>query len=243
MSFQKKAGSPLYLQIKDHLLSKLDAGFWQEDEMLPTEAELCEEYNVSKITVREAVKILVKDGKLSRTPGKGTFVVKDKLEQKLNRFFSFTRWAEQNGLHPASRILKVENPECDAHIAEHLGIKKGQSVTRIERLRIGGEEPLMLEVIWIPATLCPDIHLKDLSNLPLNDILTQAYGITLARAVESIEPQTADKYIAKLLGIDEDVLLLHVEHTAYDNRKRIVYFVSSSYRGDRVKFSIELTPT
>ncbi|TFG60508.1 MAG: UTRA domain-containing protein [Spirochaetales bacterium] len=58
-----------------------------------------------------------------------------------------------------------------------------------------------------------------------------------------MEPQTADKYTARLLSIDEDVLLLHVEHTAFDNRKRKVYFVSSSYRGDRVKFSIELTST
>ncbi|TFG60507.1 MAG: GntR family transcriptional regulator [Spirochaetales bacterium] len=182
--FHKKPGLPLYLQIKDHLLGKIDSGFWQEGEMVPTEAELCEAYKVSKITIREAVKLLVKDGKLKRTPGKGTFVIKNKLEQKLNRFFSFTRWAEQNGLRPASRILKVENMACDAQIAEHLSIRRGQAVTRIERLRIGGEEPLMLEVIWIPAALCPGIHLKDISNLPLNDILEKEYDITLVRATE-----------------------------------------------------------
>lgn len=240
MKFQKKTGMPLYLQIKEHLLTKIDAGVWPEDSMIPTESELCEEYNVSKITVREAIKILVKDGRLSRKPGKGTFVTKQKIEQKLDRFFSFTRWAKQNGLEPASRILKVETLPCDVHIARHLNIAEGEPVTRIERLRLGNNEPLMLEVIWVPSSLCPDLHLHDLSNIPLNDILETEYGITLAKATESIEPQTADDYISKLLGIDRDVLLLHVEHTAYATSNRIVYFVTSSYRGDRVKFSIEL---
>lgn len=240
MKFQKKTGMPLYLQIKEHLLTKIDAGVWPEDSMIPTESELCEEYNVSKITVREAIKILVKDGRLSRKPGKGTFVTKQKIEQKLDRFFSFTRWAKQNGLEPASRILKVETLPCDVHIARHLNIAEGEPVTRIERLRLGNNEPLMLEVIWVPSSLCPDLHLHDLSNIPLNDILETEYGITLAKATESIEPQTADDYISKLLGIDRDVLLLHVEHTAYATSNRIVYFVASSYRGDRVKFSIEL---
>ena len=240
VKFQRKNGVPLYLQIKEHLLAKIDAGTWPEEAMIPTESELCAQYGVSKITVREAIKILVRDGRLSRVPGKGTFITRQKIEQKLNRFFSFTRWAKQNGLEPASRILKVETLACDVHIARHLEIPEGEPVTRIERLRLGNNEPLMLEVIWVSAGLCPDLHLQDLSNIPLNDILHNSYGIVLTKARESIEPQTADDYLSQLLSIEKEVLLLHVEHTAYTTGGRIVYFVSSSYRGDRVKFSVEL---
>jgi GntR family transcriptional regulator len=238
--FQKKTGVPLYLQIKEHLLAKIDAGTWPEEAMIPTEMELCEEYDVSKITVREAVKLLVRDGRLSRIPGKGTFITKQKIEQKLDRFFSFTRWARQNGLEPASRILKVETIPSDAHVARHLGIQERELVIRVERLRLGNNEPLMLEVIWVPSGLCPGLHIHDLANVPLNDILANEYGLALARAVESIEPQTADAYTSKLLAIERDVLLLHVEHTAYTASGAIAYFATSSYRGDRVKFSIEL---
>ena len=241
MVLQKKPGIPLYLQIKENLLAKIDAGLWADDSLIPTEAELCREYGVSKITVREAIKILVKDGRLSRRPGKGTFVTRPKIEQKLNRHFSFTRWAAHNGLQPASRILRVETAACDVHIAGHLGIAEGEQVTRIERLRLGNNEPLMLETIWVPHRLCPELHLQDLANVPLNDIIARQYGLPLVRAVESIEAQTADEYAARLLGIEKDVLLLHVEHTTYSRDNRIVYFVSSSYRGDRVKFSIELS--
>jgi GntR family transcriptional regulator len=240
MKFQKKTGVPLYLQIKEHLLAKIDAGTWPAQTMIPTESELCDEYGVSKITVREAIKLLVRDGRLSRVAGKGTFIMPQKIEQRLNRFFSFTRWAQQNGLEPASRILKVESLPADVHIAGHLDMVEGAPVTRIERLRLGSNEPLMLEVIWVPASLCPDLHLQDLANVPLNDILQTVYGIVLVRARESIEPQTADDYVSRLLSIEREVLLLHVEHTAFTSGSRIVYFVISSYRGDRVKFSIEL---
>jgi GntR family transcriptional regulator len=241
MIFERKAGIPLYLQVKEHLLKKIDAEVWPEESAIPTESELCEEYGVSKITVREAIKILVKDGRLSRKPGKGTFVTKPKIEQKLDRFFSFTKWALQNGLQPASRILRVETVACDRHIARHLGIEEGEQVSRIERLRLGNNEPLTIEIIWVPCRLCPDLHLHDLANIPLNEILQNQYGITFTRATESIEAQTADEYVARLLGIEKEVVMLHVEHTAYTKNNQIVYFVTTSYRGDRVKFSIELS--
>jgi GntR family transcriptional regulator len=241
MSLKRKKGIPLYLQVKENLLQKIDAGTWGEESLIPTESELCEEYGVSKITVREAVRILVKDGRLSRKAGKGTFVTKPKIEQKLNRFFSFTKWALENGLQPASRILRVEAVACDRHIARHLGIKEGEQVRRIERLRLGNGEPLTLEVIWVPCRLCPDLHLHDLANVPLNDILQNEYGIPLIRATESIEAATADEYLARQLAIDKDVVMLHVEHTAFTRGNQIVYFVTTSYRGDRVRFSVQLS--
>jgi len=241
MGLKRKKGIPLYLQVKESLLQKIDAGAWAEESLIPTESELCEEYGVSKITVREAVRILVKDGRLSRKAGKGTFVTKPKIEQKLNRFFSFTKWALQNGLQPASRILRVEAVACDRHIARHLGIREGEQVRRIERLRLGNGEPLTLEVIWVPCRLCPDLHLHDLANVPLNDILQNEYGIPLVRATESIEAATADEYLARQLAIDKDVVMLHVEHTAFTRGNQIVYFVTTSYRGDRVRFSVQLS--
>lgn len=77
--------------------------------------------------------------------------------------------------------------------------------------------------------------------MPLNDILQNEYGIQLVQATESIEAATADEYLARQLAIEKDVVMLHVEHTAFSWGGQIVYFVTTSYRGDRVKFSIELS--
>ena len=239
----KKNGYPLYIQVKDYVQEKIESGEWNEGMLIPKEDMLCRELKVSKITIREAMKLLVNDGKVVRIPGKGTFVSKPKLEQKLNKFFGFSKWALQNGLNPASRLLKVETLESNSHIAKHLGITAGAPVTRIERLRLGNDEPLMFEEIWISESLCPSLHLKDIANIPLNEIITNDYKIPLLRAVESIEPKTAEDYIARLLRMPATALLLSVEYTAYTTDSRIVYFVISSYRGDRVTFSVEITST
>ena len=113
-------------------------------------------------------------------------------------------------------------------------------MTREERLRLANKEPLTLDVIWVPTSLCPDLYIHDLSNVPLNDILQEDYGLSLVRAVESIEPRTADAHMSKLLAIGKEELLIHVEQTVYTEDGKIAYFATSSYRGDRVKFSIEL---
>jgi GntR family transcriptional regulator len=225
----------------ERLRENIESGKWHAGSMIPTENELCREFDVSKITVREAIKILVQEGLLSRTPGKGTFVTQPKLEQKLNRFFSFTRWAQGEGLEPASRILKVETLPCDQHMATHLSMKPGEKVTKIERLRLGSGEPLMFETIWVSASLCPRLHLQDLANQPLNNIIAQKYNLPLLYATESIEAGIADEYVAGLLGISEGSPLLKVEHTAFTEQRTKVYFVTSFYRGDRVKFFVELT--
>jgi len=238
--FVKRAGFPLYMQVKEYLQGKIESEHWREGAILPKDEELCRELDVSRITLREAMKILVKDGRLERIPGKGTFVIGQKLEQNLNKFFSFTRWATENGFRPASRILRVQVIESPNHVATHLGIAAGDKVTYIERVRLGNDEPLMAEEIWIAAALCPSIHLKDLANISLNEILAKDYGIGLASAMESIETRLADKHVKDLLDLQDPALLLSVEHTAYMADSRVAYFVTMKYRGDRIKFSLKL---
>jgi len=222
-------------------LSEIESGKLSEGTMLPKEEDLCTKRGVSRITLREAMRRLVAEGRLERIPGRGTFVSKRKLEQRLNKYFSFTRWAAQNGVHAETRILRVENLRSTKHIAKHLGISQGERTTWVRRLRLGDGAPLMVEEIWVPKALCPGLDLKDLGNIPLNDILATDYGITLTRAVESIEPEVPGEDIRELLCMNKQALLFSVEHTAFRSNGRPAYFCKMRYRGDRVKFSVELT--
>ena len=236
----RRTSRPLYLQVRDYIEERIDSVRWGPGTMIPREKDLCRELSVSRITVREAMRMLVHEGKLERVQGKGTFVSSRKLEQRLNKFFSFTRWAQANGIRAESRLLRVETVESGAPIATRLGISPGDRVTRIERLRLGDGEPLSLEEIWVSASLCPDLHLKDLARVPLNDILAQDYGIPPVRAIETIEPKVPDRNVKKLLHMHEEELCQMVEYTAYAQDSRIVFYNKELYRGDRIKFSIEL---
>jgi DNA-binding GntR family transcriptional regulator len=83
--------------------------------------------------------------------------------------------------------------------------------------------------------------LKDLARVPLNDVLAQDYGIPAVRAIETIEPKVPDKQVKKMLHMHQEELCQLVEYTAYTHDSRIIFYNTELYRGDRIKFSIELT--
>lgn len=231
---------PLYHQIKEDLRARIEEGEWLPGELVPPEKELCAEYKVSKITVLEAIKGLVGEGLLYRKQGKGTFVAKPKLEQSLNRFYSFTESMRQKGIEPERRILKVEIIKADKHAAKHLGIKRGEEITEIVRLRLVNGEPLYLETIILPVKLCPNLHLKDMGSKPLNEILRNEYKIPLIKAKECFEPIIIDDYEAQMLGVKNGAPALLLEHTTYTTKNQTVLFSKGIIRGDRCRYYTEL---
>jgi GntR family transcriptional regulator len=239
--FQRKPGNPLYLQIKEDMLAKVESGQWAENHQIPTEAELCEEYGVSTITIREALKHLVQDGIFIRRAGKGTFVTKPRLIQEVSSLFSITRWnPNQKGIKIITKIIKFEMQECNQEIADQLLIPEGAEVTRVERLRLGNDEPLMFQIIWFPSRLCPDLHLQDMTDIPIHDLLRDVYHIPLVNAIETIEPTIVDDYVKRVMGLKKKTLLLLVEHKAYTVNNKIVLYATSFCRGDRYKFWVDL---
>ncbi|TKJ47205.1 GntR family transcriptional regulator [Candidatus Aerophobetes bacterium Ae_b3a] len=231
---------PLYHQIKEDLRARIEEGEWLPGKLIPPEKELCAEYKVSKITVLEAIKGLVREGLIKRKQGKGTFVAEPKLEQSLNRFYSFTESIRQKGFELERRILGVQNMEADKHTAKHLGIKKGEKITEIVRLRLVNGEPLYLETIIIPVKLCPNLHLKDIGSKSLNDILRNEYKISLIKAKECFEPIIIDDYEAQILGVKNGVPALLLEHTTYTTKNQVVLFSNGIIRGDRCRYYTEL---
>ena len=236
----KNTGVPLYHQVREDLKARIEAGEWLPDALIPTENELCREYDVSRITIREAVKELGREGLVHKVQGKGTFVSQPKLEQSLERFYSVTESMRQRGLKPVSRILKVEIIDADVHLAGHLGVKQEDKLTLVSRLRLANQEPFMFETVYVPVDFCPELYLKDIASIPLNDILRQDYGIPLIRAIESFEPVVVDGYEAEMLGIETGSPALLVEHTTFTTNSRIVLFSQMVVRGDRCRYSVHL---
>ncbi len=239
-SLERNGGAPLYVQVKDHLLSEIQAGKWKDNELIPTNDELCAQYAVSAITVREAVKILAREGYLERIQGKGTFVRAVKYSPRLGHLFSFTKWAKEKGLQPSTRIIRIDLHLQNAALAHELGISTSAELTRIGRLRLGDDEPLCLEQISLASKTCPDIHLKDLMTRPFNDIITNDYGIKLEKTTVAIEPAVASAYEAKLLRMKAGHVMQVFTHKVFTRRNGIAYIVRCMYRSDKVIFEIQL---
>ncbi|WP_130951437.1 GntR family transcriptional regulator, partial [Klebsiella pneumoniae] len=105
---QQNTSVPLYRQLKDKILSDISSGKLAEGEKIPTEIELSELYNISRITVRNAVKELVAEGYLVKKQGKGTFVCLPKIERKVVHLLSFTAACDANHLPTHSVVTRRE---------------------------------------------------------------------------------------------------------------------------------------
>lgn len=239
-SLGKNVPIPLYYQIKTRLMEAIENGQLKPGDRVPSERELTEKFNVSRMTARQALAELESQGVLYRVQGKGTFVATPKLEQPLAGITSFTEDMRRRGLEPGARVLSVEEVPAGRRVGRALGLAETTPVFRLERLRLAGGEPMALEVSHIPVALCPALFTVDFADQSLYKILAETFGVKLVKAVQSLEAVPADAYEADVLHVREGTPLLLLERISRDSTDRPAEFVRSLYRGDRYRFTTEL---
>lgn len=238
----ERSGEPLpripkYYRLKQQLVeltATLPAG-----SPLPPERTLAERYGTSRTTVRQALAELVVEGRLHRIQGKGTFVAKPKVAQKL-QLVSYTEDMRHHGLRPETRILDIGYAAADERLAGLLGLSRGDRTLRVHRLRLADGEPMSIDTSHLPAHRFPGLRRELPRHRSLYETLATAYGIHLAEAEETIETVLASPEEARLLGVDVGSPLLLLSRHAFDDDGEPVEWAQSLYRGDRYKFVTRL---
>lgn len=232
---------PLYHQLKEIIIENIESNIWNPGDKIPSEHQLCEQYDVSRNTAIKAIENLVQDGILFRVQGTGTFVSKSKIEQSLSRFYSFSQVLKEKGLKPTDIILEVKIEKASAKIAKALKINKDDEVIMLQRLRCANEEPIILESSYLPKKLINDIEkIRLVGDTPLYDVLANEFNIVVNSAKETFEPVLVRHYEEIHLGVKEGYPALLLERVAYDRQKQPVEFCKSIVRGDRCRFYTEL---
>ncbi|GAC1346497.1 MAG: transcriptional regulator NagR [Ktedonobacteraceae bacterium] len=239
-SIDKQSPIPLYYQIMNQLREKIARGKYPVNGALPTERELVETYQVSRMTIRQALSELVNEGILVRRKGIGTFVAPQKIEQALSSLTSFTEDMAQRGMKASSRIISFKEIVPDPTIRKTLELNAEEKAFECIRLRLANEEPMALETTTLIASICPGLQRETLENQSLYKLLTERWGIELDYAAQSLEPILAPLHEAKLLHIAPGSPLLLMHRITYDRSGRAFEHVKSLYRGDRYKFVTEL---
>lgn len=232
--------APYYQQLYTILRKEIVDGRWTPGDMLPSEKELIDQFEVSRITVRQALEMLVNDGLIFRRRGLGTFVAVPKIEQGLNRIVSFTEDMRRRGLHPGTEILDARLEPAPPEIAEKLGIQSGDELVHIERLRLADAEPLSIEVSRLVHRYCPGVLAHDYAEVPLREQLATAYNLALVRAEQVIRAVAAPKEIAEKLLVPAASPLFYIERISYSPQDIPVEFLQLYYRGDRYTLYNEL---
>lgn len=239
MKIDKKSRLPLYYQLMEIIIHDVESGKLREHDQLLTERELCEKYDISRATVRQAIQELVKEGYIYKKHGKGTFVAPKKVKQDLVRFYSFSEEMKNIGKTPTSKVIAFAIIESDYHIAKKMNISEGEKMYQFTRLRLADGEPMMLETTYLPYQRFPDISQDDLESEPLYDILQRRFKVMFVKAEESFQPVNTRKNEAMLLNYGEHMASMMLERITYD-QLGIIEYTKGIARGDRFKYRVVL---
>jgi GntR family transcriptional regulator len=225
-------------QIIEALTKEMQESRLKPYDRLPSEKELCEQWQASRSTVRKAMDQLADRGKIFRVPGKGSFVSFLKISHTTSQILSFTEKMKAQGLDVVTKLLIKEIIEPNEEVAAALKLTSGERVLKIQRLRIVKDEPLALQTAFMPSNLCGKLMTADLESDSLNYLLREQCNIQLSRSDVVIEAPILTPKERQLLGNPHIPVFLAVVGLTFDQHDKPIRFSRGIFRGDRVRLKI-----
>ncbi|AXJ01167.1 transcriptional regulator, GntR family [Cyclonatronum proteinivorum] len=235
-----KKNVPRHEQISSWLRAQIDAGVFDKDEKLPSEQELSDRFQVSRVTVRRALQTLESDEMIYRCQGLGSFVKQGKLSKNLIRLTDFMEDMRDAGKQARSEVIRMDHSKVCDLIAEKLGLKVGQMVLQLDRLRMGDNEPVAYDKTWFPILYGQLIADQELADKTIFRILEEDYEIPIIRGTYDIQACVADEEMATHLQVIKGAPLLLFDRVSYTLNDKAVYFQRRYYRADKISWQVSL---
>ena len=228
--------TPRYVEIADYQRRLIAAS--RPGDRLPSEAELCERFGVSRMTVRQAVQLLANERLLVRRRGEGTFTAPRVVARLLGSPLSFTESMRRRGLRASSRMLHAGwiDPSSEDRAALHLPV--GSRAIVVERLRLADDLPMAIERVVAPPT-CAGILEDDLAGGSLHDAF-ERLGRIPTRAQARVSARPATDIERRLLGLDPDGVVLSERRTIDDQDGIPIEHTETLYAAERYEFEAVL---
>ena len=234
---------PIYQQIAEDLADRIRDGAFAVGDRLPSERDLADQLGISRMTVRQAFKSLVDAGLIESRIGRGCFVARPKIDQRLQRLTGFSEDMARLGRRAASVILRQAVVPASGEACEALGVAEGAPLVLLERVRLADAVPMAFEITWLPEALVPGILDRyDFSNASLYEVLRRDYGLVPWQAEQTVEADLPDAVTAGALDIPRSAPILVFTRRTADAAGHVIEFVRSAYRGDRYKMRARLSP-
>ncbi|MBX0319700.1 MULTISPECIES: GntR family transcriptional regulator [Shouchella] len=226
--------SPLYKQVAEKIKKDIFALKLKKDEAIPSENKLVEKYQVSRVTIRQAIKLLVEEGILYSIRGSGTYVKTGKIEQDIYRLQGFTEEMIYLNKQPANEILDFSMQEPTGKVRETLQLEDGEKVFFIRRLRLADGEPLILEETYMPVTLFPDLSVEVMTRSKYAYVEKKGYRIKERQG--EIFPLLPDEQLKQTLKLEEGELVLFMDLWAYFENDTIFEYTKLYFRSEKYTF-------
>lgn len=230
--------SPIYIQIHNDIKRAIEAGKWAVGDRIPSERELSRNFDVSRMTLRQAIQTLVDEGILERQVGSGTYVANKKVQEKMSGVTSFTDLMLTQGKQPTSKTISyhVMNPSLSE--AEKLKLNEDDQVLRMERIRYGDDVPICFEVATVPEKLVDGLSKKEVTS-SLYRTLEDKKQLSPGKAQQTVSAMSASERIAEYLSIKRGDAILRLRQVTYLQDGTPFEYVRTQYVGERFEFYLE----
>ncbi|MDU4326492.1 GntR family transcriptional regulator [uncultured Clostridium sp.] len=230
----KNSPIPVYYQLKNDFIKKIASGVWKAGECISSERELCEIYDVSRMTIRQAIGELVQEGILTRKKGKGTFVCEQKVNQK--DMMSFTEMIKQSGRSLETKVVEFEIIDTPEDIQDVFILDR---LYKISRKRIVDNECIAVETVYIPVDYCGHLN-KEMLEGSLYKVL-EGFGYIITNSNSSIVAVNVDDEIRKILECEIDTPILKVVSKTFTNTDKLLFLEEAFYKSDKFTLQVNIS--
>ena len=228
---------PAYIQIHDQIKAEIDQKIWKIGQRLPSERDLAEKFQVSRMTLRQAITLLVEEGVLERRVGSGTFVASTRVQEKMRGTTSFTEIMKAQGKVPSTQVISYKRTIPSLQEVDKLGIDKTETIVRMERVRYADGVPVVYEVASIPEKFIRNFKKEEVTSHFFQTL--EEHGYRIGKSQQTIYARLAKEKIAHYLEIPKGHAILGLTQISYFDNGVAFEYVKSQYVGERFEFYLE----
>jgi len=228
---------PKYRQIADTIRTKINSGDYKVGEVIPTEAELREAFSVSRVTIRQALKLLIENDELESVQGSGTYVKENKVNYNIYKQSSFKeKWTHLNvATHSDVIIFEITKPSM--LMAENLNIDENDRIFYVKRVRYIEDNPITVEETWLPLALFPDLTYQVMQNSKY-EYIEKTKGLIIDRSEQEIIPILPSAEVSELLGIDPNLPIIEKRTRSYLQDNTVFEYSRNYFKPSDYKFTL-----
>jgi GntR family transcriptional regulator len=231
---------PNYYRLESHLRESIRSGALKPGDPVPPESQLCQQFSVSRTTVRHALSRLVFEGLIERHRGRGSFVTEPRLEHS-KPFLSFEEEMRARGARTAIKLLDMRTEVAEGKVAEKLGLAEGMKIVVLERLRFVNGQVVGYEIRYLPQRIGEALTTDEIHSQPLVPALRRILGKPRTRLNLKVTASTARRDEARVLETRVGAAVLVREHIWYFEPEGPMQYGKSVFRGDRYQMSVDFT--
>jgi GntR family transcriptional regulator, mannosyl-D-glycerate transport/metabolism system repressor len=229
--------TPLYRKIANQIKEKIHKNIWPPEEAIPTEARLSVMFEASRVTVRQAISVLVQEGLLYKIQGSGTYVKGNKVEHNIYSLRSFTEEMQALDKTIANEIIDFSLVVPSGHIRQMLDLKDGEKTFYVRRQRIVDGTPFVLEDTYLPVRLFPDLSYETMQGSKY-EYIEEKKQQAIKESFQEVLPILPDPDIQSLLDLPEAIPILKVQLYSRLADETVFEYSELYFKSDEYKFTI-----